>query len=120
MVSFVFVSHSAKFAEGLKDLAKMSAPNVQIFTAGGADDGGYGTSYQKIEDAIKAAICPDGVIVIADMGSSKMTVKLVLEDLEESSVRFLDCPTLEGAITSTLLSEAGSDIDEIERELSDL
>ena len=41
-VGIVFVSHSTKIAEGLIDLARQMAHDVEIQSAGGTDDGGIG------------------------------------------------------------------------------
>ena len=51
-VGLVLVSHSAKLAEGLAELAAQMAADVTIRSAGGLEDGGIGTSYDLIETAI--------------------------------------------------------------------
>ena len=38
-VGVVFVSHSARIAEGLVDLARQMAPSAALVAAGGTDDG---------------------------------------------------------------------------------
>ena len=38
-VGIVLVSHSARLAEGLRELAAQMAPDVTIVAAGGMDDG---------------------------------------------------------------------------------
>ena len=45
-VGLVFVSHSARIAEGVVELARQMAPGVRLVAAGGTDDGGIGTSYE--------------------------------------------------------------------------
>lgn len=120
MVSFVYVSHSKKFAEGLLDLTRMSASNVNIALAGGLEDESYGTSFDMISNAIKEVYTEDGVIVLMDLGSAIMTTEMVLEDLKLKNVIMVDCPIVTGAITATVLAEAGSTIDEIVAQLKEI
>ena len=54
MVGIVIVSHSEKLADGVLDATKIMADGALIATAGGADAGGYGTSYEKIKSAVKS------------------------------------------------------------------
>ena len=93
MVGFVLVSHSQALAEAMVDYAHMMAPEAKVVAAGGLEDGSFGTSYDKIESAIDEARCDGGVLVIMDMGSAVMTVKMVLEDLDDDRVQMLDCPS---------------------------
>ena len=53
MVGFVIVSHSETLAKGVVELTKMMADDVPIRTAGGLDDGSFGTSFEKISNAIE-------------------------------------------------------------------
>ena len=50
MVGIVVVSHSQKLAEGVVELASLMAPETPMKAAGGMDDGGFGTSFEKITD----------------------------------------------------------------------
>lgn len=68
MVGFVIVSHSQTLADGVVELTKMMADGVPIRAAGGLEDGGFGTSYEKIANAIEEIYSDDGVIVLMDMG----------------------------------------------------
>ena len=79
MVGFVIVSHSQTLADGVVELTKMMADGVPIRAAGGLEDGGFGTSYEKIANAIEEIYSDDGVIVLMDMGSAVMTAEMVLE-----------------------------------------
>ena len=70
MVGIVIVSHSAKIAEGIKELALQMAVGFEgLYTAGGLEDGSIGTDAVRIMEAIKNADSGDGVIVLADLGS---------------------------------------------------
>ena len=113
MVGIVIVSHSEKLAAGVVEIAKMMAPNAPLVAAGGLDDGGLGTSYSKISDAIDEVYSDDGVAVLMDMGSAVMTTEIVIEDKDKSKVRMLDCPLVEGAVLAAVESTGGITLDEL-------
>ena len=113
MVGIVIVSHSEKLAAGVVEIAKMMAPNAPLVAAGGLDDGGLGTSYSKISDAIDEVYSDDGVAVLMDMGSAVMTTEIVIEDKDDSKVRMLDCPLVEGAVPAAVESTGGITLDEL-------
>ena len=117
MVGFVIVSHSAKLAEGVTDLARMMARTVPIAPAGGLEDGGFGTSFEKISSAIDEVYSDDGVILLMDMGSAVMTAEMVIESMEDRKIVMADCPIAEGAVTGTVSAESGSSLEEILEEL---
>ena len=118
MVGIVLVSHSQKLAESMVDYAHMMAPKAVVIAAGGLEDGSFGTSYEKIEAAIDEAKGDDGALVIMDMGSAVMTVKMVLEDMEDDMVQMLDCPFVEGTVEATVLAQSGSSMEDIKRALA--
>ena len=111
MVGFVIVSHSQTLADGVVELTKMMADGVPIRAAGGLEDGGFGTSYEKIANAIEEIYSDDGVIVLMDMG---------LEAMPERKLILADCPLVEGAVAATVSAIAGSSLEEIMDELPDV
>lgn len=117
MVGIVLVSHSKALAEGLFEFVRIMSGQVTVIPAGGMDDGTPGTSYDKIRSAIIAADSGDGVLVIADIGSSVMTAQMVLEDLPDNIEAMLaDCPMVEGAIVAGVAAESGLALEDIVRE----
>ena len=102
MVGFVLVSHSRKLAEGAVELGHLMAPEVPAEAAGGLSDGGMGTDYERILDTVTRMRkqCPEGVLVIGDMGSSCMTSEMVLEELDDPGILMADCPFAEGTVTA--------------------
>ncbi len=120
MVGFVIVSHSETLANGVVELTKMMADGVPIRAAGGLDGGGFGTSYEKISNAIDEIYSDDGVIVLMDMGSAVMTAEMVLEAMPERKLVLADCPLVEGAVAATVSAIAGSSLEEIMDELADV
>ena len=81
-VGIVLVAHMAGVAEGVRTLAAQMAPEVDIRAVGGTDDGGVGTSFDAILDAIQGARADAGVVVLYDLGSAQLTAELVLETLD--------------------------------------
>lgn len=119
MVGIVLVSHSQKLAEAMVDYAHMMAPDAAVVAAGGLEDGSFGTSYEKIEAAIEKVHGDDGVLVIMDMGSAVMTVKMVLEDMDDDSVVMADCPFVEGAVEATVQAQVGASLPDIVKTLKE-
>mgnify|MGYP001240297151 CR=1 FL=1 len=119
MVGFVIVSHSETLANGVVELTKMMADGVPI-RAAGLDGAGFGTSYEKISNAIDEIYSDDGVIVLMDMGSAVMTAEMVLEAMPERKLVLADCPLVEGAVAATVSAIAGSSLDQIMDELADV
>lgn len=113
MVGIVIVSHSRKLAEGAVELAKMMAADAPVAAAGGLEDGGLGTSFDRIMAAVEAVDTGDGVAVLMDMGSAVMTTEMVLEALDGSDVRMLDAPVVEGAVLAAVESQMGTSLDGI-------
>ena len=109
LVGIVIVSHSEKLAAGVVEIAKMMAPHAPLAAAGGLEDGELGTSYNKISAAIDEVYSEDGVVVLMDMGSAVMTTEIVIEDKEDSKVRMLDCPLVEGAVLAAVESTGCND-----------
>ena len=115
MVGIVIVSHSQKLAEDIVDLAHLMAADAPMRAAGGMEDGGFGTSYDKIESAIEDIYTDDGVIVLMDLGSAVMTTEAVLEEMKDDDklVEMVDCPIVEGAIAASVVASGGASIEDV-------
>lgn len=114
MVGIVVVSHSAELARGVVDLAgQMAGPGVRIEAAGGGPDGGLGTNEALVRAAIARAHDGHGVAVLADLGSSILTVLLVLEDHLDANTRLADAPLVEGAVAAAVMASAGASLDQV-------
>ncbi|MBV7302292.1 dihydroxyacetone kinase phosphoryl donor subunit DhaM [Corynebacterium sp. TAE3-ERU2] len=110
-VGLVFVSHSAQLAEGLRDLARQMASEVDIRAAGGTADGGIGTSYDRIESAVTQLRDADReVLILTDLGSATMTVEMLLEFHEDEPICFVDAPLVEGGIAAAVAAQQGVDL----------
>ncbi|WP_026821315.1 dihydroxyacetone kinase phosphoryl donor subunit DhaM [Arthrobacter castelli] len=110
-VGLLIISHSAKIAEGVCELAAQMAADVVLVPAGGTDDGGIGTSFEKVQSGIEKADTGDGVLILTDLGSAVMTAESALEFLEDAQrnrVRMQpDVPLVEGAIAAAVAAQTG-------------
>jgi dihydroxyacetone kinase phosphotransfer subunit len=108
MVGLVVVSHSAKAAEGICEVAaEMGSAKAEIVPAGGDEDGSIGTSAPRISEAIEQARDEDGAVVLVDLGSAVMNAELAIEMLDVDDVRIADAPILEGTLNAAV-NAAGS------------
>jgi PTS hybrid protein len=117
-VGIVVVSHSAKVAEGVVEMAAQMAGDVRIRAAGGTEDGGIGTDATLIASAIADADEGDGVLVFADLGSAVLSAQLAIEELidpeHRDRVRIADAPLVEGALLAAIQSSTGSGLEEVD------
>ena len=118
MVGLVIVSHSENLAKSVVELTSIMAPGARIAPAGGMDDGGFGTSFEKIQAAIDSVYSDDGVLVLVDLGSAVMTTEMVIEMFEGKKVEMVDCPLVEGAVVATIDSAGGMSFDDIKTALA--
>jgi phosphoenolpyruvate---glycerone phosphotransferase subunit DhaM len=117
-VGVVVVSHSAKVAEGVVEMASQMAGEVRIRAAGGTDEGGIGTDATLIASAIDDADSGDGVLVVVDLGSAVLAAQLAIEELVDPDrrgrVRIADAPLVEGAVIAAIQSSTGSSLEEVD------
>ena len=116
-VAFVIASHSDLLARGIVELAEQMAPDVVFKAAGGTEDGGIGTSYDKIEAAVNSALeavgteAGSGVVVLADLGSALMTVEAVLDFADDPEhIVFVDAPVVEATIAASVKAQLGDSL----------
>ena len=117
MVGIVLVSHSLELARGLADLAsQVAGADVKVEPAGGGPDGKLGTNGDMVREAIARADSGQGVVVLADLGSSILTVRHLLEEgRTNGSVRLVDAPFVEGAVAAAVTASAGQELDDVAR-----
>jgi dihydroxyacetone kinase phosphotransfer subunit len=114
-VGLVLVSHSARLAQGAAELAgQLAGDEVRVEAAGGTDDGGLGTSIEVIERAVAAADRGAGVVLLADLGSAVLTIRLLLEDGAaagaDARAVLADAPFVEGAVAAAVAAASGADL----------
>ncbi|HZD74584.1 MAG TPA: dihydroxyacetone kinase phosphoryl donor subunit DhaM [Actinomycetota bacterium] len=117
-VGIVVVSHSAKVAEGVVEMAAQMAGDVRIRAAGGTEDGGIGTDATLIASAIADADEGDGVLVFADLGSAVLSAQLAIDELIDAErrgrLRIADAPLVEGALIAAIQASTGSSLEEVD------
>ncbi|RKR74277.1 dihydroxyacetone kinase phosphoryl donor subunit DhaM [Frondihabitans australicus] len=115
-VGIVVVSHSAKIAEGTVELARQMAPTVTFVAAGGSDEGGIGTSFDKISSGIQDAQGGHGVVILCDLGSAILTAETAidfLDDAEKAQVVIADAPVVEGTVAAAVAAETGGTLQDV-------
>ncbi|NPA92248.1 MAG: PTS-dependent dihydroxyacetone kinase phosphotransferase subunit DhaM [Chloroflexi bacterium] len=119
MIGIVIVSHSAKVAEGVKEMAEqMSQGRVAIAAAGGVDDQTLGTNAERIFEALQKVYSPDGVLVLIDLGSAVMSAQMAVEMLAEeqqAKVKMSDAPLVEGAIVAAVEASLGRSLEDVNK-----
>ncbi len=117
MVGIVIVSHSAKVAVGVKEMAEqMSQKRVLIAAAGGVDDQTMGTNAERIFTALQKAYAPDGVLVLLDLGSAVMSTQMAIEMLTEEqqqNIKMSEAPLVEGAIVAAVEASLGHSLEAV-------
>jgi phosphoenolpyruvate-protein phosphotransferase/dihydroxyacetone kinase phosphotransfer subunit len=127
MVGLVVVSHSARLAEGVAQLAREMAGDVRLETAGGheppaeGEEAPLGTDAARVMSAIEAADdgSGDGVLVLMDLGSAVLSAEMALELLDPSvgeRVRLVPAPLVEGAVAAAVAAQAGQPLDAVAAE----
>ncbi|MDJ0744196.1 MAG: phosphoenolpyruvate--protein phosphotransferase [Xenococcaceae cyanobacterium MO_167.B27] len=119
MVGIVIVSHSAKLATGVKELAQqMIQTDVPLAVAAGIDDpeNPFGTDALKIQAAIESVGDRSGVIVLMDLGSAILSAEMALEFLapeQRNKVRLCEAPLVEGAIAAVVEAASGASLEQV-------
>ncbi len=116
-VGLLLVSHSARLAEGLRELVEQVVQGrVRIAVAAGSEDGGLGTSAVAISAAVESLAGPDGVLVLMDLGSAVLSAETALELLDPAvreRVRMADAPFVEGAVAAAVEASLDSGLDAV-------
>jgi len=117
MVSLVIVSHSARLAQGVKELVEQVAQGrVRVFAAGGLDADTLGTNVETILQALTEADNPRGTLVLVDLGSAVLSAEAALELLApevRARARLCAAPLVEGAVAAGVQASLGSDLDSV-------
>lgn len=112
MIGLVLVSHSAKLAEGLAELAGQMAPDVKILPAGGLPDGTLGTDFDAVSAALDRAESGSGVALLYDLGSARMTAELAVGMLgDPNRAAVIDAAFVEGTVAAAVAAQGGADLD---------
>jgi phosphocarrier protein FPr len=115
VVGLVIVSHSARLAEGVAELAaQMAGPEVRIGVAAGLDEPrALGTDATRVLAAIEEVWSDDGVLVLMDLGSAVLSAELaadLLDDGRRASVLLTAAPLVEGAVAAAVAAGLGDSL----------
>ena len=119
MVGIVIVSHSARLAEGVRELAEqMTQGRVPLAVAGGIDDpdNPIGTDAMKVLEAIDAVYSDDGVVVLMDLGSALLSAEMAVEFLPEEQqphIHLCSAPFVEGAYAAVVQASTGAPVQSV-------
>jgi PTS hybrid protein len=116
-VGLVIVSHSARLAEGVAELAgQMAQGKVAIAAAGGTFEGALGTSVDKILAALYEVDGPDGIVVLLDLGSAVMATEMAVEAYGQDHRHHIvisPAPLVEGAVIAAIEASIGNSLQEV-------
>lgn len=116
MISLILLSHSKKIVDGISELIKQMANEVNLYAIGGSADGSLGSDYDAMKNAVDDALSQGEALVLFDLGSSVMTMQIVIDELEDGQkekIKILDAPLVEGAVEVAVDIEIGKDMKEI-------
>jgi phosphocarrier protein FPr len=119
VIGIVIVSHSAKLAEGVLELAReMAGSEVKIAATGGLALPGrpLGTDREQVAEAIRQVYSDDGVVVLMDLGSAVLSAEMALELLPpelRARVALCEAPLVEGAVSAAVQARMGSGLDQV-------
>jgi phosphocarrier protein FPr len=122
VVGIVIVSHSAKLAEGVAELARgMAGPDVRLAATGGLalPDQPLGTDAGLVQQAIEQVYSDDGVLVLMDLGSAVLSAEMALEQLpleRRPHVLLCEAPLVEGALAAAVQARLGSSLEQVAAE----
>lgn len=122
MVGLVIVSHSARLAEGVAELARgMAGPDVPLVATGGLalPDHPLGTDASLVLEAIERVYSQDGVLVLMDLGSAILSAEMALDQLppeRRAQVLLCEAPVVEGALAAAVQIRLGSPLEQVAAE----
>ena len=122
VIGLVLVSHSARLAEGVAELAaQMGGDDLRIGVAGGLDQPGrpLGTDATLVMRAIDDVWSEDGVLVLMDLGSAVLSAEMALDLLPEErrgQVLLTAAPLVEGAVAAAVAAGLGEPLEKVAEE----
>ena len=123
-VGIVIVSHSPKVAEGAAEMVRqMVGDDVPLAWTGGNSEGGLGTSFEAITEAIDRAWSDAGVAILVDLGGAETNSEMAIEALpaaKRKRVVICNAPIVEGAVIAATEASGGSDLETVRRVAEEL
>jgi multiphosphoryl transfer protein len=122
VIGIILVSHSAKVAEGVAELAReMGGADVRLEPVGGLDmpDRPMGTDAVLVMRAIDRVWSDDGVLVLMDLGSAVLSAEMALDMLptdRRERILLCEAPFVEGAVAAAVAARLGKSLPEVAEE----
>ncbi|PRO64226.1 dihydroxyacetone kinase phosphoryl donor subunit DhaM [Alkalicoccus urumqiensis] len=104
----IFVSHSRKLAEGVKELLENMQPEAVTAACGGEEDGGIGTNPEVIQRGIESLEGCTEAVILTDLGSAWMNAEIASE-ISSIPVLLADAPLVEGGLAAVVEAGFGKD-----------
>jgi PTS hybrid protein len=122
MVSLMLLSHSSKVVEGTRDIAREMGGDANIIAIGGTKDGALGTDFDRIFEAMQEAATSGEVIVLADLGSARLTGEMAREALDpalQERVFLSDAALVEGGLLAAVSIAGTSNVESALKDLEE-
>ncbi len=119
MIGIVIVSHSAKLAAGVLELARgMAGEDVKLAATGGLalPEQPLGTDAGLVMQAIEEVYSEDGVLVLMDLGSAVLSAEMALDMLPpelRAHIALCEAPLVEGAVSAAVQARLGSSLEQV-------
>ncbi|TQI82314.1 phosphocarrier protein HPr /phosphoenolpyruvate--protein phosphotransferase /dihydroxyacetone kinase DhaM subunit [Serratia fonticola] len=121
MINIVVVSHSARLAQGVEELAHqmMRSDGCKLALAAGVDDEEHaiGTDAIKVMAAIESvAEGATGIVVLMDLGSALLSAETALELLDPqlaARVTLCSAPLVEGTLAAVVAANSGGSLEQV-------
>jgi PTS hybrid protein len=84
-----------------------------VAIAAGNPVGGLGTDAARVSAAFERADTGQGIVIIPDLGSSVLTVRVLLEHFEGNGRILVDAPFVEGAVAAAVTAASGASLAEV-------
>lgn len=114
----IVISHVYGIAEGIAQLIKEVAADVDVQVVGGLSETEIGTSFDSAVAAINKNSA-DNLLAFYDLGSARMNLEMA-QEMSEKSIEIYDVPVVEGAYTAAALLQAGVSQAAIEEQLAEM
>lgn len=120
-IALVIVSHSRQIAEGVCELAaQMTQDPIPLAAVGGIADGRGGYALGTDAHEVAAVICrhwrPDGVLLLADVGSAVISAETAIALLPpemRAACLISNAPLVEGAVIAALEASLGHSLAQV-------
>ncbi|MGM0125265.1 dihydroxyacetone kinase, phosphotransfer subunit [Enterococcus sp. AZ194] len=116
--AILLVSHVEEIAKGLQRLLAEVAKDVTVVVAAGLEDGGVGTSMERISNVIDG-LSEESILAFYDLGSAKMNLEMAME-MTDKEIQLYDTAFIESAYTAAALLQAGAQRTMIDEQLKEL